>query len=83
MIASSKWEILGYGEEDGEGSVEWAITYFAKTLFTPEGVDVYSRNGFLREETVGKLKEALAGLGGNVAGLAKEIFVVKTDGVGE
>lgn len=38
-IARSHWEVLGYGEEEGG----WAVTYFAKTLFTPAGVDVYSR----------------------------------------
>ena len=36
MIASSKWQVLGYGEG-------WAITYFAKTLFTPAGIDIYIR----------------------------------------
>jgi hypothetical protein len=38
-IASSHWEVLGYGAEEGG----WAVTYFAKTLFTPAGIDVYSR----------------------------------------
>ncbi|ETN39378.1 uncharacterized protein HMPREF1541_05601 [Cyphellophora europaea CBS 101466] len=30
-IASSHWEVLGWGEEEGG----WAVTFFAKTLFTP------------------------------------------------
>jgi hypothetical protein len=41
VIASSKWEILGYGEENGVG---WVVTYFSKTLFTPAGIDVYCRD---------------------------------------
>jgi hypothetical protein len=41
MIASSNWELLGYG--DLPNGHQWAVTYFAKTLFTPEGIDIYSR----------------------------------------
>ena len=39
MIASSQWEILGYGE--GEGG--WAVIFFEKTLFTPAGIDILAR----------------------------------------
>ncbi|KAF2014619.1 hypothetical protein BU24DRAFT_423533 [Aaosphaeria arxii CBS 175.79] len=77
-IASSKWEILGYGDVPGSDN-QWVVTYFAKTLFTPAGVDFYSRKGGLNEETIEKIKAALAGLGGEVANLAKEIFPVKMD----
>ena len=42
MIASSHWECLGFGHTD-DGN-QWIVTYFAKTLFTPAGIDVYSRN---------------------------------------
>jgi hypothetical protein len=72
MIASSKWEILGYGDEQG--------TYFAKTLFTPAGVDFYSRNGSLKPETVEEIKSALARLDGDVKTLAETVFEVKMDG---
>lgn len=78
MIASSKWEILGYGDEDGTGNA-YVVTFFAKTLFTPAGLDVYSRKGALKAETVEAIKAGLAGLGGQVAGLAKEIFEVAMD----
>lgn len=43
MIASSQWEILGWGEDVASGS-SWAVTYFGKTLFTPAGLDFYSRS---------------------------------------
>jgi hypothetical protein len=79
MIASSKWEILGYGEEEGTGN-SWVVTYFAKTLFTPAGVDFYSRKGGLTPQTVESIKAALAGLGGDVAKLASELFEVTMDG---
>lgn len=78
MIASSKWEILGYGDEEGSGN-SWVVTYFAKTLFTPAGVDFYSRKGNLKPETVESIKTALAELGGDVAKLAGELFEVKLD----
>lgn len=38
-IASSHWEILAFGEEEGG----WAVTFFEKTLFTPAGIDIYAR----------------------------------------
>ena len=40
-IASSHWEILGWGDL-GDGA-QWIVTYFSKTLFTPAGIDIYSR----------------------------------------
>lgn len=82
MIATSKWEILGYGdEEDGGGAGNsWVVTYFAKTLFTPAGVDFYSRRGALRAETVEGIKSAIKGLGGDVAELGAKVFEVAYDG---
>ncbi|KAG8527891.1 uncharacterized protein KY384_006807 [Bacidia gigantensis] len=58
-IASSHWEVLGYGDLEGGG--QWAVTYFAKTLFTPAGIDVYSRS----KEGVGE--EILEGIKGALA----------------
>lgn len=78
MIASSKWEILAYGDEEGTGNA-YVVTFFAKTMFTPSGVDVYSRKGVLKAETVEAIKAGLAGLGGQVANLAKELFEVAMD----
>lgn len=78
MIASSKWEILAYGDEDANAN-SWVVTYFAKTLFTPAGIDFYSRNGTLMPETVQSIKAGLAELGGSVADLATNIFDVTVD----
>ncbi|KAF2867361.1 hypothetical protein BDV95DRAFT_177913 [Massariosphaeria phaeospora] len=78
VIASSKWEILGYGDEEGTDN-QYVVTYFAATLFTPAGVDFYSRQGSLRPETVESIKAALVGLGGDVAGLATKVFAVAMD----
>ncbi|KAL5117009.1 hypothetical protein ACEQ8H_005095 [Pleosporales sp. CAS-2024a] len=84
MIASSKWEILGYGDDSGSGSGNsWVVTYFAKTMFTPAGVDVYSRKGKLSEQTVASIKAGLAGLGGHVAKLAGELFEIQMDDDGK
>ena len=85
MVASSKWEILGYGEEASGASDHaglansWVVTYFAKTLFTPAGVDLYSRRGQLAPATVEGIKEAIRGLGGDVAKLGGEVFEVAYD----
>lgn len=47
-IASSRWEILGWGgaeeEEEVNEEVEWVVTFFFKTAFTPVGMNVYCRN---------------------------------------
>lgn len=47
-VASSYWEVLGWGEfdsgegGDAEGKERWVVTWFKASLFTPMGVDVYS-----------------------------------------
>ncbi len=38
-FVSSHWEVLSWGERESE---RWMITWFGKSLFTPEGVDSYS-----------------------------------------
>jgi hypothetical protein len=63
IIASSHWEILGWGERplsNGEGVERWAVTWFAPTLFTEEGVDLYSdRKEGLSKETANDIIKAL------------------------
>jgi hypothetical protein len=59
---TSHWEVLGWGERKiGDGAVErWAVTWFAPTLFTKEGIDVYSdRREGLSEETAREVVDAL------------------------
>lgn len=78
MVARSRWEVLGWGpqgtvssqgaggngESEGRGDdgEEWIVTYFAKTMFTPQGIDVYSR----RKEGLseGTLEGIIVGLRG-------------------
>lgn len=81
VIASSRWEVLGYGDEEGEGR-QWAVTYFAKTLFTPAGIDLYSRHpDGLRPATVEAIKKALDGMEDEgMRKLAETLFEVKIDG---
>lgn len=78
MIASSTWEILAHGAEESTGNA-FVVTYFAKTLFTPAGLDIYSRKGRLKSETVESIKAALAGLGGDTAKLAAAMFEIAMD----
>ncbi|KFY27159.1 hypothetical protein V491_00999 [Pseudogymnoascus sp. VKM F-3775] len=79
MIASSHWQFLGYGgESEGEG---WAVTYFKKTLFTPAGIDIYSRR---KEGLSAEIVQGItAALGENeseeIGELAKVLFEVKRD----
>lgn len=79
MVASSQWEVLGHGEVQGE---QWAVTYFAKTLFTPSGLDVYSRaKDGLSEDLVMRIKASLSEVDDpNIRRLTSEIFEVARDG---
>jgi len=76
-IASSRWQVLGCNTDEKVGPA-WAVTYFEKTLFTPEGLDVYSRvpEGLpdeLLQDIIGKTKA----LGGAVGKLANDFFQVE------
>ncbi|KAL6716805.1 hypothetical protein ACLMJK_004717 [Lecanora helva] len=79
IIASSHWEVLGYGELEGEQ--QWAVTYFAKTLFTPAGIDIYSRTKEgLPEAALDGIKTALAAIDHEgIRNLTKDLFVVKRE----
>lgn len=79
MIASSHWECLGFGRVD-DGN-EWVVTYFAKTLFTPAGIDVYSRGREgLEGVVVDGILGALRGLGiEEIGGLVEGVFEVPRD----
>ena len=82
-IASSHWEVLSWGNESGSRTnfdeSQWAVTYFAKTLFTPAGIDVYSRTDRgASEETLSAIKNALQEMNDpNIQKLAGELFEVK------
>jgi len=81
IIASSKWQVLGYDLSPGQG---WAVTYFEKTLFTPAGLDIYARavpgmdgQEGLGEEAVAEIVRRVQALEGEVGELAKSFFAVK------
>lgn len=78
-VAGSHWEVLGWGEE-GSGN-KWVVTCFAKTLFTPAGIDVYSeQKAGLKTETLEGVKKALAEVEDeDVKKMAAEIFEIKID----
>lgn len=65
-LLSSKWGILHI-----ETTENWAIIYFEKTLFTPKGYDVISRdkqpNSLIMSKIEGKLREL------NISGKLKKI----------
>lgn len=64
-ITSSQWEVLGWGKR---GDEKWVVTWFAPSMFTAEGVDIYSSNKEgIDEELYKDIMMALDGVG------AKEI----------
>lgn len=78
-IASSHWECLGFGHTDDDK--DWVVTYFAKTLFTPAGVDIYSRDKRgLSQSTVDEIILALKGLEvKEITELAESIFPISQE----
>lgn len=61
-IASSHWEVLGWGEEEETGN-KWVVTMFAKTLFTPAGIDIYSKDAAgVKDDTLAQIKSALGNI---------------------
>ena len=50
-IAKSRWEIKLIDENN-----QWAVIWFSKTLFTPEGVDIISKNKQLNESVMKEIK---------------------------
>lgn len=79
-IAGSHWEVLGWGEE--KTGNKWVVTEFAKTLFTPAGLDVYSQSeDGLQEATLEGIKKALAEVGDeDVKRMAGKLFEITRDG---
>jgi hypothetical protein len=73
-IASSEWEVLGHGKEEGG----WVVIWFEKTLFTPEGMDLLARRKEgVGEDVVGKVKEGLKAIG--VGKHVDKMFEVRRD----
>ncbi|KAF8305157.1 hypothetical protein DL93DRAFT_371183 [Clavulina sp. PMI_390] len=71
MIASSKWQVLGYGDD-------WAVTYFSATLFTPAGIDIYSRSeGGVSKKLYENIVSQLTSGGGEMQKLAESLFEVR------
>jgi len=67
-IASSHWEVLGWGEREIEGGEKerWVVTWFAPSMFTPQGLDIYSsRKEGLSEGTYREVMKGLQGLQAN------------------
>lgn len=76
-IASSHWEVLGYGEEEGG----WMVTFFQKTLFTPAGIDIYARKkGGLSSGLIQQIRAEMKNIDdSNFQQQADKIFEVNHD----
>ncbi|KAK4945704.1 hypothetical protein LTR10_015052 [Elasticomyces elasticus] len=76
-LITSHWQVLGYGDED-DG---WIVTYFSKTLFTPAGLDIYSRRkGGLSEALLLRIRNDLRNIKDeNIQILSACMFSVRHD----
>jgi len=78
-IASSRWEIVGYGVTDDDGA--WLLVYSHAFIFTSSGLILYSRkkNGLL-EDVWASIQAALGELQVEaITDLAGNMFQVKSD----
>lgn len=77
MIASSHWEVLGYGDDEGD----WLVTFFQKTLFTPAGIDIcVRRKGGISEDLMQKIRGEMKKVDDqSFREQADKIFAVKHD----
>lgn len=58
-----------------EAAEQWVVTYFARTLFTPGGIDIYSRKASgLSPRTMKKLRTALTRVGATGKGGGRSVF---------
>jgi hypothetical protein len=82
-LTTSHWEVLGYGSlKSANGQeLDWAVTYFAKTLFTPAGIDIYSRSeAKISDALLAEIKKQLKATGNeSVVELVDDLFLVKHD----
>jgi hypothetical protein len=53
-LLKSEWKIRIMNEEEG-----WAVIWFSKTFFTPEGVDVISREKVIGPQLLDHIKEQM------------------------
>lgn len=61
-IVSSHCECLGFGHVQGNN--RWIVRYFAKTLFTPAGIDIYTQHKEgLPQSTIDEILKSLKELG--------------------
>jgi hypothetical protein len=59
-MATSHWEVLGWGERRDE---RWVVTWFAPSLFTPAGLDIYcSKKEGISGQLYKDISEALTNL---------------------
>jgi hypothetical protein len=78
-LITSNWEILGYGTDTDAGEPnDWVVTFFCKTLFTPAGIDIYTRrSASLSETALTAVKASLEKLGdGAFTTIVKSMFEV-------
>ncbi|KAI0371153.1 hypothetical protein BV20DRAFT_1017829 [Pilatotrama ljubarskyi] len=82
-VATSRWQVLGCSRDTSPDNPDaWAVTYFEKTLFTPQGLDIYARTPKgLPEELVTEIVGRAKALGGDVGKLAEAFFEVERSGM--
>ncbi|KAK3387539.1 hypothetical protein B0H63DRAFT_470265 [Podospora didyma] len=77
FFVGSHWEVLGCGEHTrNDGSTErWVVTWFKATVFTKEGLDIYS------DRKEGASEELVEGILAALRGLDAKGFVDMADGM--
>ena len=78
-VASSHWEILGHGEHEDCG--QWIVIYAQKSIFSPAGINVYTRGKHnLPEAVLKSIKAALEDFGqDSLRALVESMYSVHQD----
>lgn len=78
-FVTSHWQVLGWGT--AESGAQWVVTYFAKTMWTAAGIDIYCHTADgITPELLSEIKAGLAQVQQpGFAELASKIFDIKHD----
>jgi hypothetical protein len=76
---TSPWAIIGHGTTPA--GLQWALTYFEKTMFSAAGIDVYcEKPEGVGDDFIEEIRKAVIALGNPaLEQLGKDLFEVKRD----
>jgi len=82
-VSSAKWQVLGFflAQDSTRRDEDWVVTYFASTLFTPAGLDIYVRKpqNFAKEKVQKLIEVCKSNEDEGVRKVSQEFFEIPRD----